>query len=137
MEAVIQSLIAGFPILILHFLVTLAILAAGVAIYVVATPYREFALIKDGNAAAAISLSGAIVGLAIPLAFAMANSVNVFDILIWGVVTLVLQLIAFRLTDLLLRDLSRRIENAEIAPAIVLVGVKLAFAAINAAAVSG
>lgn len=137
MEAVIQSLMSGFPILILHLAATTAILVAGVAIYVAITPYHEFKLIRSGNMAAAVSLSGAVIGIAVPLAFCMAASVNVFDILVWGTVTLVLQLIAYKATDLLLRGLPERIENDEIGPALVLVSIKLAVAAINAAAVSG
>ena len=137
MEAVIQSLMSGFPVLILHLAATTGILIAGVAIYVAITPYHEFKLIRAGNMAAAVSLSGAVIGIAVPLAFCMAASVNVFDILVWGTVTVILQLIAYKATDLLMRGLPKRIENDEIGPALVLVSIKLAVAAINAAAVSG
>ena len=137
MEAVIQSLMSGFPVLILHLAATTAIVIVGVAIYVAITPYHEFTLIRSGNLAAAISLSGAIVGIAVPLAFCMAASVSVLDILVWGTVTLVLQLIAYKATDLLLRGLPERIEKDEIGPALVLVSIKLGVAAVNAAAVSG
>lgn len=137
MEAVLQSFLAGFPVLMLHSSVTLAMLVVGVLVYTALTPHKDFALVRQGNTAAAISLSGAIVGLALPLAASMAASVSVYDIIIWGVVTLVLQILAFRITDLLLRDLPRRIEAGEIGPALLLVAIKLAVAAINAAAVSG
>ena len=69
-----------------------------------------------------VGLSGAEVGLGMSIA---------------AVVTLVLQLIAYKAVDFLLHDLSRRIEAGEMAPAIVLVAVKVAMAAINAAAVAG
>lgn len=137
MEAVFQSFLAGFPVLVLHFAVTLAILAAGVVLYVWITPQAEFKLVRSGNVAAAMSLSGAIVGIGIPLAFCMAASFTIYDILIWGAVTVALQLIAYKVADLLLQDLSKRIEAGEIGPALVLVAIKLAVAAINAAAVSG
>ncbi len=137
MEAVLQSFLAGFPVLMLHSGVTLAMLVAGVLVYTALTPHKDFALVRQGNTAAAVSLSGAIVGLALPLAACMAASVSVYDIVIWGVVTLVLQILAFRITDLLLRDLPRRIEAGEIGPALLLVAIKLAVAAVNAAAVSG
>ena len=137
MGPVFQSFLAGFPVFLLHSSVTIAILALGVAAYVAITPYREFALVRDGNLAAAVSLSGAVVGIGLPLAFCLAASVNVFDILLWGVVTVVLQLIAYKAADLLLRDLPRRIQAGEVGPAVVLVAIKLAVAGINAAAVSG
>ena len=137
MEAVIQSFLAGFPVLMLHSSVTLAILVVGVFVYVKITPYDEIALIKAGKTAAAVSLSGAIIGFAVPLAFAMASSITVYEILIWGPVTLLLQLVAYRITDAVLSDLPKRIVEGEIGPTIFLVSIKIAVAAINAAAVTG
>ncbi len=137
MDVVLQSFAAGFPVLMLHLLVTLAMLVAGVVLYIVTTPHKDFALVKDGNLAAAISLSGAILGLAIPLAFCMASSVSVAEIVIWGLLAVLVQILVFRLVDLLLLDLSARIEGGEMAPAVLLAGIKLSVAAINAAAISG
>lgn len=137
MEAMMASLGSGLPVLILHFAVTLSILIGGVVIYEWITPYPELKLVREGNNAAAIALSGAILSLAIPLAFSMAVSVSVLDILVWGGVTVVILLVVYRLIDFLLKDLPSRIENGEIGAAILLSSVKLAVAAITAAAVSG
>lgn len=137
MEPVLQSFLTGFPVLLLHFSVTLAMLGVGVTIYMLITPYHELDLIRGGNNAAAISLSGAIVGLALPLAICMLRSVSVWDIIIWGVVTLVIQLLAYRLGDALLKGLPGRIEAGEIGAAILVAAIKLAVAMINAAAVAG
>ncbi len=136
MDAVFQSFLVGFPILILHSSVTLAMLVMGILLYIKITPYDEIELVRAGNSAAAASLAGAIIGLAVPLAFSMASSVTVWEILIWGPVTLFLQLIAFRLTDLMLRDLPKRITDGEMGAALLLISIKLAVAAINAAAVT-
>jgi putative membrane protein len=137
MEPVLQSFLTGFPVLLLHFSVTLAMLGIGVLIYQWITPYHELDLIRAGNNAAAISLSGAILGLALPLAVCMSKSVNVWDIIVWGVMTLVIQLLAYRLGDAILKGLPARIEAGEIGAAILLVAIKLAVAMINAAAVAG
>ena len=137
MDPVLQSFLTGFPILLLHFSVTLAMLAGGVIIYQKITPYHELDLIRAGNNAAAISLSGAIFGLALPLAFCMARSVSVWDIVVWGVVTLVIQLLAYRVGDAVIKGLATRIEAGEIGAAILVVAIKLAVAMINAAAVAG
>lgn len=137
MDAVIQSFLAGFPVLLLHLAVTLGMLGIGVTIYHFVTPYHELRLIRNGNTAAALSISGAIVGLAIPLAICMATSVNVWDIVIWGIVTLLIQILAYRIGDALLKDLPTRIENGEMGAAILVVGIKLAVSFINAAAVAG
>ena len=137
MQAVLDSFIAGFPVLMLHSSVTIAMLVLGVLIYVWMTPWDEMALIRAGNTAAAVSLGGAIIGLAIPLSFAMSASVSVYEILLWGAVTLVLQIIAYRIADLVLRDLPKRIETGEMGASVLLVSIKLAVAAVNAAAVAG
>ncbi|MDA1308582.1 MAG: DUF350 domain-containing protein [Proteobacteria bacterium] len=136
MDAAIQSFLTGIPFLLTHFGVTVLMLVVGVFVYMWMTPHDERALIRDGNTAAAVSLGGAVVGLAIPLAVCMANSASVWDIVLWGVVTLVIQIATFRIIDLWLRDLSKRIEAGEIGTAVLLVSVKLAVALINAAAIS-
>lgn len=137
MEPVLQSVLHGLPVLLTHFVVTLALLGAGVWVYTRLTPYSEIALIRGGNTAAAVSLSGAILGLAIPLATCMAASVSALDIALWGAITLALQIASYRVADFLLRELPARIESGEIGPAIMLVGIKLSVAALNAAAVTG
>ena len=137
MDGAIQSFLSGIPFLLTHFGVTIVMLVVGAFIYIKITSHDEMALIRDGNNAAAVSLSGTILGLAIPLAFCMANSVNVYDIVIWGLVTLVIQLVTFWIIDLWLRDLSRKIEDGQVGTAILLASVKLAVASINAAAISG
>ena len=136
MDAVIQSFLSGLPILLLHFSLTILMLGLGAIIYVLVTPYHEIELIKQGNSAAALSLSGALIGMGIPLSVAMAGSVNAFDILVYGAVSLVLQLAAYRVTDFVLKGIPERIENGEISAAITMVGIKISISLINAAAVS-
>ena len=136
MDAVIQSFLSGLPILLLHFSLTILMLGLGATIYVLVTPYHEIKLIKQGNSAAALSLSGALIGMGIPLSVAMAGSVNAFDILVYGTVSLVLQLAAYRFTDFVLKGIPERIENGEISAAITMVGIKISISLINAAAVS-
>ncbi|MEE2746715.1 MAG: DUF350 domain-containing protein [Pseudomonadota bacterium] len=136
MEAVVQSFISGLPILLLHFGITVLMLGLGGVIYVLVTPYHEVELIKKGNSAAALSLSGALVGIGIPLSMAMAGSINALDIIIYGAVAITLQLICYKITDLLIRGLSERIEKGEMSAAIIMVGIKISIALINAASVS-
>lgn len=133
----VQAFASGFPVLMLHLLVTFALLAGAAIVYALLTPWREIALIREGNAAAAVAFAAVLVGLAVPLAVSMSVSTSVRDIAIWGVATIVLQLLVFRLVDLLLTGLPQRIEKGEIAAAIVLAGAKLATALILAAALTG
>jgi putative membrane protein len=136
MEPALNSLLAGFPIFIAHFALTVLLLFVGVVIYHWITPHHEMKLIRDGNTAAAVSLGGVIVGLGLPLAVSLANSITLIDILIWGIVALVIQLATYFAIDILLRGLSKRIEEGQMSSAVLLAATKLSVAAINAAALS-
>ena len=137
MSGILDVLGTGLPVLALQFAVTLALLAAGAAIYMALTPFHERELIASGNVAAGIVLSGTLVALAIPLAATLATSRVTLDILIWGIVALAIQLVAFRLATLMVRNLREMIEQDNAAAACVLTGIQLAVALLNAGAMSG
>ena len=132
-----QAFATGFPITLLHATVTISILFLGAGLYILMTPHREIALIREGNAAAAVSLGGVMVGLAIPLAISLHASTSLIEVGVWGVSTIVVQLLIFRLVDLVLHGLPQRIKDGEMAAAAFLVGAKLATALVLAAAVGG
>ena len=136
-SAEVQAFASGFPVMVMHLVVTLLLLAAGATVYALMTPWKEVALIRDGNPAAALAFAGVLLGLAIPLAVSLSVSTSVRDITIWGVATLVLQLLAFRVVDLLLTGLPQRIKDGQMSAAIVLVGAKLATAVVLSAALTG
>lgn len=130
----IQAFAAGFPVFLAHAGVTVIILFAAAALYALLTPHKEITLIREGNTAAALSLGGVLVGLAIPLAASLRASANIIEIGLWGAVTVVVQLLVFRLVDMLLRGLPRRIQDGEMSAAALLVGAKIATALVIAAA---
>ena len=86
---------AGFDDFLAYLAVSLALLAAFLAVYVRVTPHREIALIRQGNLAAAFSLSGAVLGFIVPLASAVKHSVSLVDMALWGAVALVVQVAAW------------------------------------------
>lgn len=133
----IQAFATGFPITLMHIGVTVLILVLAAGVYILLTPHREIALIRAGNSAAALSLGGVLLGLSIPLATSLARSTSMLEIALWGAAAVALQLLVFRLVDMLLRGLPQRIQEGEVAAAALLVGAKLATAVIIAAAVSG
>lgn len=137
LDASLQSFVSGFPTFALHGAITIAILLIALTIYSVLTPYRELKLVREKNAAAGLGFAGSVLSLAIPLSFAMATSLNWADIVLWGLVTVLVQLFALRVVDILLPDLPKRISNGEVAAACVLVSIKLAFGFVLAAAVAG
>ena len=133
----VQAFLTGFPDTLAHAGVTAGLLFIGATLYVWLTPYREIALIREGNSAAAVALGGVLLGLALPLAASLTASTSVLEILVWGAATLVLQLLVFRLVDFLLAGLPQRIQEGEVSAAVLLVSAKLASAVILAAAVAG
>ena len=133
----IQAFAQGFPVTLLHVAVSVGLLFAAAAVYVLLTPHHEIRLIREGNIAAALDVGGALVGLAIPLAYSLKAAMNLTDLALWGVATVAVQLLVFRLVDLVLRGLPKRIQNGEMAAATLLVGCKIATGMIVAASVAG
>ncbi len=130
----IQAFATGIPRALGDAGVTLLILILGAALYALLTPHREIQLIRDGNSAAAMSLGGVLIGLAIPLSASLGASNSTLEIAIWGVMIIAVQLLAFRIIDLLLHGLPQRIQDGEISAATLLVGAKVSSALILAAA---
>jgi len=133
----VQAFADGFPVALLQTLVSLAILLGAVMVHSLLTPHKEIGLIREGNSAAAVSLGGVLIGLAIPLAVSLKASTTLIELSLWGAATVLVQLLIFRLVDLILHGLPARIQHNEMSAAAMLVGAKLATAVILAAAVSG
>ena len=106
-------------------------------IYTRMTPHREFHLIvHEHNASAALAFGMALVGYAIALAAAIHNAENLVDFLIWGLVALVVQAIAYLLASLSHPGLSHAIEQNALAAAIWSGAVALAAGLVSAACMS-
>ena len=133
MTATLESFRQGFPDFLLMTGTAGILLVLASTVYILLTPWKELALVRGGNGAAGLALSGAIAGLAIPIASCLASSLTLLDLLVWGVVALLLQLLTYRIIDMLLRDIPTRIQNDEAGAAIVLIAAKLAAAMILAA----
>lgn len=92
--------------------VTLPLMGIGIFVFVFTTPYSEFKLIRDGGAesgdplkqaaakAAAHDLGGKIIGLALVLTSAIYHSLGVTDLLIWGGIGIVAQVLVFYVFEL-------------------------------------
>ena len=104
--------------------------------YVWIKPQREMALIRDGNLAAAISLGGAAIGFVQPLASAIAHSVNLLDLALWGLVAWAVQLLTHFILRFVVRDLRGKIEGDVRSVALFVAVVAVCIGAINAAAMT-
>lgn len=137
MTSVFDSLAQGFPLLVFYLLAVAAIFVVALYVYVKLTPHNEFALVSDGNMAAAIHLSSLIVALSLPLAACLIYKVSILDVAMWGTLSVALQLFLFRMTDMIFRGIPDLIERDIAAPALVLGAFKLAGSIILAFAIAG
>ncbi|WP_376100007.1 DUF350 domain-containing protein [Roseomonas sp. CCTCC AB2023176] len=137
MNAILDALSAGLPVLLPQFALTLALLMIGASLYMIITPYKELPLIREGNAAAGVTFGGTMVALSLPLAATLATSRAILDVLLWGIVAIVLQLIVFFVVSMLLRGMRGQIEAGNVAAATLLACIQIAVAILNAAAMAG
>lgn len=56
----------------------------GVILFLYSTKVREFELIGKGNKAAALLLGGKVLSLSVIIGSAIANSVGLMDLFVWG-----------------------------------------------------
>lgn len=128
--------ISGLPAFLAYVAIASGLVALYLGVYLTATSHREIALIRDGNVAASMALGGSLIGYTLPLAVAIFNAQSALDCVIWGLVALVVQILIYLLVRLVLPDLSRRIEQANLAAAILLASASLAGGVIDAAAMT-
>jgi putative membrane protein len=127
---------AGFDDFLVYLALALVLTAIFVAIYVRVTPYREFALIREGNMAAAFSLSGALLGFIVPLSAAVEHSVSLADMAIWGLIALIVQIAAFVAAKLMIPSITEDIPAGKAAQGFFLGCLSLGVGLINAACMS-
>ena len=126
----------GLPAFATYFALALLLLLVFVRCYTWLTPHDEFGLIRANNPAAAIAFAGAFIGFAWPLSSAITNSLSLLDCAIWGAVALLVQLIAFFISSMMLKQLPKRISDGELAAGIFSAGCSIAIGILNAACMS-
>jgi len=129
----IKLSLAGFDDFLLYFALCALFVALFLWVYVHVTPYREFALIREGNSAAAASLSGALLGFVLPLASAVIHSVNPWDMALWAAIALVVQIVVYLLVKAAAPALVRHIPEDRAGAGVFLGAASLAAGILNAA----
>ena len=127
---------AGFDDFLMYLGLSLVLLSVFVAIYIRVTPYREIALIRQGNMAASFSLSGSLLGFIVPLASAVQHSVSVVDMAIWGLIAMVVQILAFVVVKMLIPSITQDIPADKGAQGFFLGSLSLGVGLLNAACMS-
>ena len=126
----------GLDEFLVYFTMCIGFVLVFLTIYVHITPYREIALIRQGNAAAAASLSGTLIGFVLPLASAVEHSVNPYDLTIWATIALVVQLLVYLVTRVVLPDIGRDIPAGKVASGVFLGALSAGAGILNAASMS-
>jgi putative membrane protein len=127
-----DPVISNLPAFASFFVTAIILMLAFLAIYVMITPYNELALIRAGNEAAAVSLGGAVIGFALPIAVSVAVSHNLYAMIGWGVVASVVQLLAFIAARLALPRLNESIPQGKLASGIFLASLAIGVGILNA-----
>ena len=105
-------------------------------LYLYATPHREITLIRGDNLPAAVVLSGALLGFALPLANALRVASGVLGVAAWAFIALVAQLAAYAMVAMLLKDFPKRINRGEMAAAVLAAAIHVSVGLVNSAAMN-
>ncbi|WP_105432381.1 DUF350 domain-containing protein [Neorhizobium sp. T6_25] len=125
--------VAGLPAFLGYFVIGLAAYAVFAVIYTRLTPQKEVELIRAGNLAAVTAFLGALIGFSLPLASAVAHSVSVVDYIIWVVIGILAQILAFYIANFTMKDLHEKISSGDIAAGLWGGGIALVIGILNAA----
>lgn len=136
MNEQLVTFLANLSEFLLFFVVASALALFYVFVYTRVTRHDELALIKKNSTAAAVAFAGSLIGFALPLASTMINSVNVIELVLWGVIALIVQLLVYLLIRLPMPRISERIEADEVAAGIWLGACSMVAGILNAASMT-
>jgi putative membrane protein len=127
--------LAGLPYYASYFGIALVLLTLALAAYGAVTPYADFRRAIEGNAGAAASLAGIVLGFALPLARVIMQSATLLDLVLWSVIVLATQLAALVIVRTMVPVLNRKVESGQAASGIVLAAIAVALGIVNAASI--
>jgi putative membrane protein len=121
---------------LVYLVSALILLGAFLGLYTLILPMREWALIRQGNVAAAVVVGGAMVGFSLPLSEAIKRTETLPQMIAWAAVALAVQLIGFGALRLIRKDAAQAIEKGDMAEAVLLAAANLSLGLITAACLS-
>ena len=129
-------MLESLPLYLMFLGTAVGLMAAAMAAYILITPHREIALIRDGNIAAAVSFGGTAIGMAIVLCSTASGTFNVVELLIWGGIGLVGQLLVYALVAVMIPGLSKGLTEGRTSYGVLLGTMSIAMGILNAGALS-
>ena len=136
MSELFGGFLASLSEFLIFFVAAALLTIVFVVIYTRVTRHDELALIKKNVTAAGIAFAGSLIGFALPLASTMINSVTVVEMVLWGVVALIVQVLVYFLIRLPMPRISERIEADEVAAGIWLGACSIVAGIVNAASMT-
>ena len=127
---------ASLPLYLVFLGTALGLFAIALGIYLQVTPFHEIRLIRQGNSAAAASMGGTAIGMAIVLHSAASGTFNALELAVWGGIGLIGQIVVFLILMLILPDLKKGINEDKLGYGILLGALSIAMGILNAGALS-
>lgn len=114
--------------------VALLLWVIGIFLMEVTTKNKEWELIKSGNKTAGYVFLGRMVGLAIVLYSSVSNSISLMDLIIWGSIGIIAQIVFFYIAEWLTPkyNLTEAIDNNIESVGIFLMGMSISIGIIIA-----
>ena len=125
--------LSGFDEFLIYAGLAIAFIYMYMIAYLWITPYNELKLIKDGNIAAALSLSGSVLGFTFPLAASIYQASHPWDMMLWALIAGIVQLLVYIAVRYSLLNVTRRIPEGQTATGIVLGAISMSAGILNAA----
>ena len=118
---------------LIYIVSALVMLGVFTAVYTTVTRYKEFELIREGNIAAVLSYSAALVGFSFTLCSSIAIHASFVMFVVWGVAAMAVQLVVYAVMAQAIRGLNEAIEENNIAMGGLIGSISLAAGVVNAA----
>jgi putative membrane protein len=132
----VENLVPAILNYLLHLFTAVALVMVFFVVYVRVTPYDEVLLIRQGNAAAALSLGGALLGFSVTIASTLMHTSDYYQFAGWAVGAMALQVLVFAVTTRLLRMSKDQIEADNRAFGGLLGAISLSIGLVNAGSIS-
>jgi putative membrane protein len=121
---------------LLYLSLSSALILVFLLVYTYVTPFDEFLLIRQGNGAAALSLSGALIGFSLTIASCIIHTADYQQFLGWAAGAMLVQVLVYFAASKLLHMSKDQIESGNVAFGGLLGAISLSIGAINAACIS-
>ncbi len=133
----ILNSLQGLPAFLTYFVASVGLCVLFLLAYTAITPNKEFDLVfKEHNHTATVAVGMSLLGFSLPLASAVYNSANILDCVVWGVVALICQLVAYFLAYISHPNLGESIRNNVLSAGLWVGFISLAAGLLSAASMT-